>query len=111
MMTILRIDGERAGDGDEVLPGDGEIAQPHVRVEIDFELGEDRFGLAAHGPPVEEAETVGDRVAEEDVLGDGQIVEQHRFLMRRGDAAVEGGLGVRNGDRLPPSRMRPSSGV
>ena len=41
-----------------------------------------------------------DRVAEEDVLGDRQIVEEHRLLVGRGDAAMEGGLGVRDGDGL-----------
>ena len=55
---------------------------------------------AVHGLPVDRAEGGARRVAEEDVLGDRQFVEEHRFLVDGGDAGVDGCLRAGEGNRL-----------
>ncbi len=96
----LRIHGEGARDGHQMLARNRQIAEPRVGIEIDLQLVENLARTPAHRFPVEEAETVDDRMAEEDVFGDGQIVEQHRLLVGAGDAEMERGLGIGDCDRL-----------
>ncbi len=90
----LGVHGKGARDGDQMLARDGEIAEARRRIEVDLELVEDRLGARVHRLPVEQPEAAGERMAEEDVLGDGELVEEHRLLVGRRDAAHEGDLGV-----------------
>ena len=108
----LRVDRHGAGDGDEMLVGDrrGRAAarrdrgRPRARVENFARM---RARIAASRGSRSASR---DRVAEEDVLGDRQIVEQHGFLMDGGDAMAEGGLALGRVTVWPSRRCVPASG-
>ena len=104
------VDRERAGDGDEVLVGDAEVAQPRARVDARrADAGEHGAGVGVHPLPVDQAEAGARGVAEEDVLGDRELVEEHGLLVDRGDAGGGGGVGgreVRRARRRGRSRRR-----
>ena len=68
----------------DLLRGQREAARRVSHVESDAELGEDRFGLAKHLPPVDHGAAV--LVADENVLGDVEIGKQQRLLIDGGDA-------------------------
>ena len=46
----LGVDGERARDRDEVLARDGEVAEPHVGIDVDLQLAEDRLRRGRASP-------------------------------------------------------------
>ena len=58
------------------------------------------LGAAVHRLPVDRAPGCARRMAEEDVFGNRQLVEEHGFLVDGGDAGVDGGLRAGKGDRL-----------
>ena len=100
-MTISRVDRHGARDRDQMLVGDAEVAQPRVGVDMaGMHRVEHLARIGAHGLPVDGAEARARRMAEKDVLGDRQIVEQHGFLMDRGDAVLEGLVRAGERDRL-----------
>ena len=97
----LRVDRHGARDRHEMLAGDAEILQPRVCVDL--------CGRSSPAPRARwrawcvqsiGAEAGARRVAEEDVLSDGQVVEQHRLLMDRSDALFERRMRAREADRL-----------
>ena len=104
------VDRKGAGDGDEVLVGDAEVAQPGPRVDaLRADAGEHGAGVVVHPLPVDEPEAGAGGVAEEDVLGDRELVEEHGLLVDRGDAGRGGGVGgreVRRAGRRGRSRLR-----
>ena len=57
-----------------------------ARVNLHFEASEDFLRLLVHGGPVELLEEAAvNIVADENIFGDGQFIEQHRFLVNRCD--------------------------
>jgi hypothetical protein len=96
-----RVDRHGARDSDQMLVGDAEIAQAGAGVDMRRAHRVEHFArLGAHGAPVDQAETVLRRVAEENVFGNRQIVEQYRFLVDRRDAVAERGMRRRQRDRF-----------
>ncbi len=84
---MMRAPGEQhAGDLDQLLQPDREVAEPRHRIDVDAEAGELLAGLARHAPPLHEAEPVGRLVAQEHVLGHRQVGRDAELLMHHGDA-------------------------
>ena len=81
---ILR---QRARDLDPLAVADRQARHLLVDVEVAAVEGVEKFARApTHGLPVDGAERGLGRLAEEDVLGDGQFGKQQQFLVHRGDA-------------------------
>ena len=117
-----RLDVDGAGDRDELLHGDGVVAEGGPRVDVEPEALEGRSGLAVHGAVVDEAEPAG-LAAQHHVLRDGQVRHQVDLLVDRADpgrlrrggrgevvglAAHEDGAGVDRvdaGERLDERRL------
>ena len=85
-----RLDRQRLGDLDELLVGHRQAADGRADVEPDVELLEQGLRRPARGAPVEDPEPAGRGVADEHVLGDGQVREQARLLVDDGDAERSG---------------------
>ncbi len=94
-------EGQRPGDLDELPLLDREIARPGVRVDLDAVLGEELLRALAQPPPADPAGLVVEPV-EEEVLGDGQIGDDHRLLVDAGDLRLPG-RGVPEGGRGLPA--------
>ena len=82
---------QHAGDLDELLQADRQVAEPRHRIDVDAEPCKLLTGFARHAPPLHQAEAVGRLRAEKDVLGDRQVGCDAELLMHHGDA---GGMGV-----------------
>ena len=96
----LSFKGERPGDGDHMALGDTEGFQRRARVNLYLEAGENFAGFAVHGGPVELLQQAAMQIlADEDIFGDREFVEQHGFLMNRGDPNFMRRLRVRQLDR------------
>lgn len=101
-----RAEGQRAGDLDELPLLDSEIARPGIRVDLDAVVGEELLRALAQPPPADPAGVVVEPV-EEEVLGDGQVGDDHGLLVDAGDLRLPG-RGVPEGGRgLPAERDRP----
>ena len=74
---------ERLRDLEGLLRRDGETARRRADVEARAEPLEDDRGVAPHRRPVDDPAAV--TMADEDVLGDGEVGEDHRLLIHRGD--------------------------
>ena len=99
------------GDLDGLLLGEGQSAGRFADVEADVEPGQHLARLALHPPPVDDFAAVA--VADEDVLRDRQVGEDHRFLVDGGDAEALRILGGGDADRLRRrrgSRRCPAAG-
>ena len=77
------VERERLGDLDGLLLGEREAARRLLDVELDAEPLEDRLRLALHLPAVDDPPAVA--MADEDVLRDRQVGEDHRLLVDRDD--------------------------
>ena len=67
----MRAPGEQhAGELDQLLQADRQVAEPRKRIDVDAEPGELLAGFARHAPPLHEAEAIGRLRAEKHVLGD-----------------------------------------
>lgn len=89
--------GDRPGDGHDLLHGDRVVTQGQGDVHLEAMAGHDGAGLPGHGDPVDEAETAG-LVADEEVV-------RHRHVGQKVDLLVDGAYsqalgvgGVRRGD-------------
>jgi hypothetical protein len=90
---------QRLGDLHDLLVGDGQPAADPARVQPHAEPPEQRGRLAAHPPPVDAPPRPQWLPAHEDVLRDGQVGEQGRFLVDDRDPGVLGGRRAVQGDR------------
>ncbi|MNU85435.1 hypothetical protein D3C71_751760 [compost metagenome] len=95
-----RLDRQRAGDGDEMALGNGQVLQPDRRIDGAFELFQQNLCAGIDGLPVNEAETAFWRMTEEDVFAHGKLIEQHGFLVNGGDTGIDGVLRAVKMDRL-----------
>ena len=77
---------QHAGDLDQLLHADRQVAEPRHRIDVDAEFGELLAGLARHAAPLHEAEAVGRLGAEKDVFGHRQVRGDAQLLMHHGDA-------------------------
>ena len=106
-----RIVAKRAGDLDHVLLRDRQLLQRCVGVEIGLDALEERASLAC----ASRSSRPGARarhMAHEDVLGDAELVEHHRFLVDGGDAGRPGLARRGEAALTPPTHeISPSSGV
>src|SRR5690606_31804642 len=68
-------DRKRTGDRHQMALGDGEIPQPDRRIDLAFELTQQVTRQAVDRLPVDRAEAGARRMAEKDVLADGEFVE------------------------------------
>ena len=75
--------GERLGDLDGLLLGQGQATCRELHVEPDTKPRKNRFGIPLHGPVVDDASPIA--MADEDVLGDREIRKDHGFLVDRRD--------------------------
>ena len=82
--------GEGLGDLDQLLVRHRQAPDRGADIELDVELGEQRLCRPAHAPPVDGAQDARRCVADEHVLGDGEVREQSRFLVNHGDAERAG---------------------
>ncbi len=94
------LDRQGAGNRHQMALRDREVLQPDRRIDIAFERRQQRLRAAVHRLPVDGAEFRARRMAEKDVFGNRQLVEEHGFLMDGGDAGVDRGLGAGEGHRL-----------
>ena len=94
--------GERAGDLDDALLGDGEALDQRVDVDRgEAELVEERAGPLAHRPVVDHREArpaLHRQVGERDVLGDGHVAHHRDFLGEETDAGSDGGARIGEDD-------------
>ena len=105
------VEGDGLGDLDGLLLGEGQPAGRLADVEPHVEPGEDLARLALHPAPVDDLAAVA--VADEDVLGDREVGEDHRLLVDGGDAEALRVLGGGDADRLRRrcgSRRCPAAG-
>ncbi len=101
---------ERAGDLDDLALLDGERGALHVGVDVEVPLAQDSARLGAHRAPVDD--TAAARLAaEEDVLGDRELGDDHRVLEDGGDAASPGADVANGGAGSPSKRTSPASGA
>src|SRR3954470_15853238 len=87
---------EGAGDGDELLFGDGDRAERPIDVQVEAESGEGFFGALGDGAFIQESEARG-LATEQDVVGDGKCGDEIYFLVNGADA---GGFGFAGGTRV-----------
>ena len=87
----LRVAHEGAADGDELLVGDGQVADELVEVHVEADLRHCLAGDLAHARAVDEAASGGDFAAQRDVLHDGQVGEDGEVLVDDAHARVDGG--------------------
>ena len=80
------LEGERLGDFDHLLLGDGEFADQRFGGELQVQAVEDRLRILVHRRLVDDAKRVARFAADEDVVGDGEVVHQVEFLMDDADA-------------------------
>lgn len=103
-------EGQRPGDLDELPLLDGEIAGPGAGVDLDAVLGQQPLGASAELSPADPAGVVVEAV-EEEVLRDGQVRDDHGFLVDAGDLRLPG-RGVPEGGRSsPPNATVPASAL
>ncbi len=76
---------QHAGDLDQLLQADRQVAEPGIGIGVDAKFGELFTRLARHAPPLHDAEAVGRLRPEKDVLGHRQIGHDAEFLMHHGD--------------------------
>ena len=82
----LHVARERAADRDHLLRGGTQVAHEHVRADVAVvEALEQRVRLGAHAGAIQETE-LARFVAEEDRLGDPQVLDQVELLVDRPDA-------------------------
>ncbi len=91
-----RVDVGGAGDGDELLDGDGAVGERAIDVEVEAEAGEGGAGAHAGVVPADEAQA-GALAAEADVFRDGEVGDEVDLLVNGADA---GGLGLARGARV-----------
>ena len=97
-----RVVRQRAQDLDPLAVADGERADDLVGGEVvDLERGEQRLGLRPHGAPVDPAAAGARRMAEEDVLGDGEFGKEQQLLIDGRDPGALGFLGRGEARRAP----------
>src|SRR5689334_5431847 len=87
---------ESAGDGDELLFGDGDGSEWTMDIELEAEACECFFGARRDLAFFEKAEACG-LAAEEDIVGDGERGDEIDLLVNGADA---GGLGFASGARI-----------
>ena len=92
------VERECLGDLDGLLLGHREAAGRLLDVELDAEPLEDRLRIALHLPAVDDPPAVA--MADEDVLGDRQVGEDHRLLVDRDDPQCLCIEGARDRSRL-----------
>ncbi len=96
-----RVDRQRPRDGDQMLRRDAEVAQLQVRVQLCPDPVQQIDRALAHRGPVDQAEATAWRMAQIDVLGHRQVVEQHGFLVDRRDAGARRRIGRGEVHRAP----------
>ena len=106
-----RLDRQRLGDLDELLVGHRQAADRRADVELDVELLEQGLRGPPRRAPVEDPEPAGRGVADEHVLGDGQVREEARLLVDDGDAEGAGVGGAVDLGRLAVERDRAAVGL
>ena len=79
--------GQRLGNFDHLLFGNGQRLHQHGRLEIEIHRVEDRGGIAVELTLIKDAEAAG-FATNEDVLRSRQIAHQGQFLVNDGDAGV-----------------------
>lgn len=84
------VEGERLGDLDDLLVGDGQSARRAVGVEFDTESLHQGGGRLVGGLVVDTAEGAPGLAAHEDVLRDRQVGEEGGLLIDHRDARVAG---------------------
>ena len=104
-------DRQRLRDLDELLIGHRQATDRRTGVEMDVELLEQRVGSASRRAPVEDPEPSRRGVADEDVLGDGQVREESRLLVDDRDTERPGVGGPVDLRRLPVQKDRPAVGL
>ena len=83
----LGLKGKRTGNGHHMALGDAQGFQRGARIDLHLKAGEDRLRPTVHFWPVELFEKAFIQVlADKNILSHRQLIEQHRFLMNRGDA-------------------------
>ena len=78
-----------------MLVGNAEVAQPDGRVDIGTDTAQQFASVVVELGPVDQAEATTWGMAEKDVFGNRQLIEQHGFLMDRRDTGMGGGHGRR----------------
>ena len=89
------VEGERFGDLDELLIGNGEATDGGANIQVDAKGGEQTLDFAVHRSPIDAAEAVAGLASHEDVLGDVEVGEESGVLMDDGDtaaASIEGAM-------------------
>lgn len=84
------VEGERLGDLDDLLVGDGQAARRAVGVEFDTEPLHQGESRRMGGLVVDAAEGAARLAAHEDVFGDRKVGEESGLLVDHGDARVPG---------------------
>ena len=92
--------GQCLGDLDQLLLADTEVVDSCVRRLCESDPLEQLPGAIMRGPPVDDAATR-PLVAEEYVLGDGQVRDQGKFLVDDDDSLALARMDVREPDLLP----------
>ena len=88
----------RFGDLNGLLRGQGQPPRRAAHIQLDVELGEDRFGLAIHGAPMHNPAAVA--VADKDIFGHIEVGKDHRLLVDRGNPVHLGIYRMLDRDRL-----------
>ena len=92
---------QHAGQLDELLHADREIAEPRARVDVEPEVLELFRRALSHPPPRDDAHSIHGLIAEKDVLGDGQFRSDAELLMHHADARGQGVARRAEMDLLP----------
>ncbi len=85
-----RLEGDRLGDLDDLLVGDGQAPGRSARVEVDAQPAEEALRLGVHRRPVDAAAAAEELAPHEDVLHDREVGEERRLLVDHRDACVLG---------------------
>src|SRR3984957_2579506 len=95
-----RLHGERAGDLNELLLGDGKVAHLRHGIALEPDALGDGFRLLSHAPPAHE-QLRARFAANEHVLGDRHVGGEGELLIDGDDSSALGVVRRRKSDRLP----------
>ena len=106
----LRLQSHGGSDLDELLLGNRQRREGPIDVDVESDLSQQRFGLAAE-PAAVEKQSLPRQVVQTQVFGDRQVGTEHQLLVHDGDAGTCRVARRMKGRRVPADQNAPAVGA